>query len=224
MRELGFERHRRDLHSIALRRDLLRVDVHRHLRWAPAFALDEAAMWRTVREVTIDGVAVRTPSDEYTLVSLVLAAFEDPEPGLAKLKQLLDLDLLLRAMDAATDWDAFFARRNDERLLGIAVNVLALSVALFESADAVPRLTAALEPRRGLCVLATRDAVLRLVGAPAKDRASLVWFARIYPGSLAHYLFWFWWFGLPGDLTRLGPRWVRSQAGVLVDAARVRRG
>jgi hypothetical protein len=224
LRALGFRRRHRDLHSIALRRGDVQVDVHRHLRWAPAFAVDDTALWQTAVERTIGGIAVRTLSDEYALVALVLAAFEDLGQGAAKLKQLLDLDLLLRAMEPAADWEAFFGRRDAEHLLGIAVNVLALVTELFESTEALPRLSAALARRRELRVLGTRDDEMRLLAAPAKDHANLVWFGRVYPGSLAHYLFWFWWFGLPENLVRFGPRWLRAQAAVLRDAARARCG
>jgi hypothetical protein len=64
--------------------------------------------------------------------------------------------------------------------------------------------------------------VLRLVGAPAKERANLAWFGRVYPGSLAHWLLWFWVFGFPENAGRLRAGWVRSQLGVLVDVARAR--
>ncbi|MGH7895302.1 MAG: nucleotidyltransferase family protein, partial [Candidatus Binatia bacterium] len=190
---------------------------------APAFAIDEAAMWRTTLDVSIDGIDVRTLSDEYTLVSLVLAAFEDLGQGLEKLKQLLDLYLLLRAMDGTTDWEAFFARRAPENLVAVTANVLALCADLFEARDELARLSAALERRRGLCALAGRDEVLHLVAAPPKHRANLVWFGRVYPGSLVHYLLWFWAFGLPDNLVRLGPTWLRSQLGVVADAARAQR-
>jgi hypothetical protein len=224
LRALGFERRKHDLHSTALNRDDLQVDVHRHLRWAPAFAIDEAALWRTALDVVVQGTPVRTLSDDYTLVFLLLAAFEDLGQGLVKLKQLLDLHLLLRAMDATTDWEAFFARRSAENLLAIAVNVLAVCMDVFEARAELPALAAALDRRGELRVLAGRDEALRLVGSHAKNRESLVWFGRVYPGSLAHWLVWFWAFGFPGNLVRLRPDWVRSHARVLVDAGRARGG
>jgi hypothetical protein len=147
-----------DLHSIAVRRGDVQVDVHRHLRWAPVFAVDEEAVWRTALDVEVQGTPVRTLSDEYTLVFVLLAAFEDLGQGLAKLKQLLDVYLLLRAVDATIDWDAFFARRAAENLLDVTVNVLGVCVAPSKG-DELPRLAAALacraersasRPRRGV--------------------------------------------------------------------------
>ena len=222
LRGAGFARRKRDLHSIAVRRGDVQVDVHRHLRWAPAFAVDEAAVWRTALDVDVQGTPVRTLSDEYTLVFLLLAAFEDLGQGLAKLKQLLDVYLLLRAVDATMDWDAFFARRAGENLLDVTVNVLAVCVALFDASAELPRLAGALASRRDRCVVRDRDDACRLVDAPPKANASLLWFGRVYPGSLAHWLVWFWMYGFPENVRRLGPQWLRAQAGVLVEAARTR--
>jgi hypothetical protein len=167
LRALGFARRRRDLHSIAVRHGDVQVDVHRHLRWAPVFAIDEAAVWRTALDVEVQGTAVRTLSDEYTLVFVLLAAFEDLGQGLAKLKQLLDVHLLLRAVDPTMDWEAFFARRMAENVLDVTVNVLAVCVALFEASDELPRLAAALADRASAACCATAR---RCAGSSARRR------------------------------------------------------
>ncbi|MGH7894391.1 MAG: nucleotidyltransferase family protein, partial [Candidatus Binatia bacterium] len=41
LRSLGFARRKGDLHSLAVQRGDVQIDVHRYLRWAPAFAIDE---------------------------------------------------------------------------------------------------------------------------------------------------------------------------------------
>ena len=222
LREMEFSRRKHDLHSTAFNRGDVQVDVHRYLRWAPAFAVDEDALWRTALDVVVQGTPVRTLSDDYTLVFLLLASFEDLGQGVAKLKQLLDLYLLLRVMDATSDWEAFFARRSAENLLTVAVNVLGVCLEVFDARAELPALAAALDRRTALRVLVSREETMRLIGAPAKDRANLVWFGRVYPGSLAHWLLWFWAFGFPENVVRFGPGWFRSQAGVIRDAARAR--
>jgi hypothetical protein len=205
LRGLGFVRKSRDLHSLSFIRDQISVDLHRYLRWAPAYALDEAAIWSTAVDVHVQGVAMRTLSDEYSLVMLATASFEDLGQGTCKLKPLLDLYLLLRQIDPTTDWEAFFARRERENLLAVTVNVLALATELFASDEELPRLGAALARRRHLCVLTDRDAVLALVFAPRKHDPNLMWFRRIYPGSMTHYLAWFWYAGFPANAGRFIP-------------------
>jgi hypothetical protein len=66
-------------------------------------------------------------------------------------------------------------------------------------------------------VLADRAAALALLAAPRKSHANVVWFGRIYPGSFALYLLWFWWGGFPDNLSRLGPSWLSSQLRVRRD-------
>src|SRR5262249_37411620 len=146
--------------------------------------------------------------------------FEDLGQGLVKLKQLLDVYLLMRALNATMNWDAFLRGREFENLGDVALNVLAVCLALFDAHDEMPRLAASLACCADRCVLRNRDEVYRLVDAPAKAPSSLVWFGRVYPGSLAHWLAWFWLYGFPENLGRLRPRWIGSQAGVLVESAR----
>lgn len=195
LRSLGFDAAGRDLHSRTLARGPLRIDLHWCLRWAPAFRIDEDRVWAEPQRLRIDALAFETLSDEWTIVLLALGGFEDLGQGMAKLKQLLDLYLLLLQVDAAFDWDAFFGRRAPENLAGIVRTMLGLTVELFEAQGELPRLCAALGAPPS-----SHAAVLDLVFAARKSPASLAWFASVYPGSLGHYLAWFWWGGFPGNL------------------------
>src|SRR5262245_35788059 len=66
----GFERVAYDLHSQTFARRGLKVDVHRYLRWAPAYAISEAAIWTTAQPIRVGSIEARTLSDDYTLVLL----------------------------------------------------------------------------------------------------------------------------------------------------------
>lgn len=201
----GFARTAYDLHSRTMSRGHVKVDVHGCLRWAPAYRLDEEAMWTTSRTMTVSGQPARVLSDEYALLGLLLGAFEDLGQGMAKLKQMLDIYLLTRELDPAFDWHAFFAQRESENLTRVVTSVLALIVALFEAEVEAPRLVAALA-RRDQPVGADRQRLaLSLVFAPRKDQANLMWFRQVYPGSLPHYLVWFWSGGFPANAMSGGP-------------------
>lgn len=210
LRGLGFAPKAYDLHSRTLVREGVAIDLHHVLRRAPAFALDEAELWRSATEQPVGARRVATLSDEHTLVLLVLASFEDLGQGMVKLKQLLDLYLLLRAVDPGFDWEGFFARRERENLAAVAAHVLALVATLFETAAELPELSAALARRRWQPLPVSREEALALVGAPRKDVASLAWFGRVYPGSLWLHLLWFWAGGFPANLRNLGPAWLGS--------------
>jgi hypothetical protein len=212
---LGYAMETYDLHSQTFTRGASKADVHGWLRRAPAYRLDEEAVWRDVRSVGLEDLDVLTLSDEFTLVLLGLSSFEDLGQGMAKLKQLLDLFLLLREVDTAIDWEAFFTRRRAERVDGILSNVFALVVALFEAEGEVPRLEAALHPRLPPGADSTRELALTLVSAPRKHPANLTWFARIYPGNIWHYLAMFWVAGFPQNVRQLQLRPVLSALGAV---------
>lgn len=124
------------------------------------------------------------------------------------MKQLVDPLLLVRDVDARTDWEGFLACRERENLAGITINVLALDV--LDARAECPRLASVLDRRRDAVVHGDRAGALTLLAAPRKARANLAWFGRVYPGSLAHYLAWFWYGGFPANLGRLGPGWLLS--------------
>ena len=164
------------------------------------YRIDEDAVWQSAKSVRLDPIDVVTLSDEFTLVLLGVSCFEDLGQGMAKLKQLLDLFLFLRQMDASLDWQAFLAARARERIDAIVAHVFGLVMLLFEGEADLPRLKSALARRQDRGVAPTRELALTLVSAPRKHPASLSWFAQIYPGSLAHYLAWFWVAGFPDNV------------------------
>jgi len=212
----GFAPQAYDLHSRTVMRDDLKVDLHGALRWAPAYRLDEEMLWTQSRQATIADTPAPTLSDEYTLVLLVLAAFEDLGQGTSNLKQLLDVVLFLRELEPTTDWPGFFARRADENLLVVAVNVITVVLDAFDMRAELPRLGAELA-RHAACVRhAGREEALGLLGAAPKAAASLRWFARVYPGSMVHYVVWFWASGFPANLRRVGVPWLAQLRGLVV--------
>ena len=91
LEQLGYRGDSYDLHSRTLVRGSIKVDLHRTLRWAPAYRIDEHAIWADARVAVVDGRQIPTISDGDTLLLLVLSIYEDAGQGTAKLKQLLDL-------------------------------------------------------------------------------------------------------------------------------------
>ncbi|MCC7010262.1 MAG: nucleotidyltransferase family protein [Acidobacteria bacterium] len=195
-----------DAHAVTFALATIKLDVHRCLRGAPAFHLEERPIWDEAVDLTIDGVRCRTLSDEWTIVLIALSIFEELAHGSTQLRALVDLYLLLRDVDARVDWDRFFARRDAARLAGVFANVLMLVIELFEVRDELPHLVSMLAAWRSAIVPLTADERLTLVFAPPRTPANLRWFARIYPGSLARYLAAFWWAGFPANVRDVSVR------------------
>jgi hypothetical protein len=217
LRRAGFVAQDYDLHSRTLLRAGVKVDLHGALRRAPAFRVDEDALWSAAREVTLAATVVPTLGDEHTLLLLVLGAFEDLGQGTANLKQLLDLVLLLRDLEPAHDWRRFFLRRADENLREVTVNVIAVLLDTFALRGELARLERELLPYAGCVRHAGRAEALALIGATRKDPAAMRWFARVYPGSIARYLLWFWAGGFPANLRQIGRPWLAQALAPISD-------
>lgn len=211
----GFAPQAYDLHSRTVVRDGIKVDLHGALRWAPAYRLGGEGPWRRSQEVLIAGTPVPTLADEDTLVLLLLAAFEDLGQATANLRQALDVVLLLRDLDPAIDWHGFFASRARENLLAVSVNAIAVVLDAFAMRDAFSRLERELATHADRIVHPDREAALALLGAPPKAAESLRWFARVYPGSMLHYLAWFWASGFPANLRQIGRPWLAQTSGLV---------
>lgn len=212
LRGLGFERVGGDRHAVTFRRGPVRVDLHHALRVAPAYRVDEEAVWRAARQVSLDGVQALTTGDADTLTLLAASITEDTGYATVKLRQLCDLWLLARGVDATFDWDGWLGARTRERLDAVCATGAALALSVLDVADDVPRLAGALERHRSLVRVGRRDEALALVAAPRNDPASMAWFARVYPGSLWAYRAAGVAAGLPGSLRRLNavrPGWQR---------------
>lgn len=211
----GFVPQAYDLHSRTVIRDGLKIDLHGALRWAPAYRLEEDTLWTQSRQATIADTPAPTLSDEHALLLLVLAAFEDLGQGTTNLKQVLDVVLFLRELEPTMDWPAFFASRAGENLQVVSVNVIAVVLDAFDMRAVFPRLGSELARDTAAVRHAGRAEALALLGAAPKSGASLRWFASVYPGSMAHYVVWFWASGFPANLRQIGRPWLSQVLGLV---------
>lgn len=216
---LGFRPERRDPHAVLFRRGDAAVDLHHALRAAPAYRIDEREVWGARLPVRMAGIDTWTLSDEHLLALLALSVAEDAAHGMVKLKQLLDLWLLVREVDGRLDWPRWFARRSRERTLSVVAAGLGLALSALDTWGDAPRLRAALAECPGALAVPSRARALDLVGAPRRAPASLAWFDSVYPGSLLAYRAHGFVRDVPAGLRRLGPGWLRHQLAL----ARARR-
>jgi hypothetical protein len=223
---LGFTRRGYDFHSRTYLRGAVKVDLHGWLRRAPAYRLSEAAMWASAQTVSVGGTDVRTLSDEFHVLLVALSIVQDLWQGMARLRQVLDLFLLVRAMDPDCDWESFFARRHEDRTAREVASVLALVIEIFDplggpsgGAAEVPRLRAALEARRRELIARAPVDPAALFLAPRKSPANMAWFRTVYSGSVRWYLVRFWFGNFPRSLKRLRPARVVAAGRMLLRPA-----
>jgi hypothetical protein len=180
----------RGQHSLGARRDDLRVDVHWRLGGRLADRIDHEALWSQRRAFVLQDERFETLCDEHALTLLLLGIAADLKRGACKGKQWLDLYLALRTLAPTLDWDAFLARRSRERLLRVAVNVLALLGAAWDCGEEWPGLTAALAPHRARVLLPGASDAVALIERPRGAAENKRWYARLYPRSRLHHAAW----------------------------------
>jgi len=177
-------------HALGFDHGDVSVDLHWRLRTAPAYRIEERALWSDPLEIAVDGRTYRAPSDEYTLVALLLSIAHDIGRRGCRVKHVLDAYQVLRRVHDGTDWPAFLERRRAENTLGVAVNVLDLVRATFAAPGEFPALAAALDRHADLCVAAsTRDAGL-LVHGLGGAWFHARWFLDVYPVSWGRDALW----------------------------------
>lgn len=139
--------HRRLTHAKQVYRGNLDIDLHWGLRSHPSFSIDEERIWATRGTLVLPGsetVTVEVLSDEYALVLSLLSIFDDLSRLEAPVKGMVDAFLVLRKLDAETDWPSFLARRRAEGLDLLVTDVLAMLLHLFEARSLLPSLAASL--------------------------------------------------------------------------------
>lgn len=139
--------HRTLTHAKQVHRQDLDVDLHWGLRCHPSFSIDAARIWATRRTIALPGskgAKVEVLSDEYALVLSLLGIFDDLSRLESPVKGMIDAFLVLRRVDAETDWSSFLARRRAEGLDLIVADVLAMLLDLFEARPLLPALAASL--------------------------------------------------------------------------------
>jgi hypothetical protein len=199
-------------HGVTVRREDTCVDLHWCLVSRSARFMPEEPLWAARRPFAVAGQGFETLSDTDTLMLQLVSICSDLRRGASLAKHFLDLYLLLRAIDGEVDWDAFFARRQRERIAKACVNVLAVLLEVWECAGALPGAARAVRDRRALLELRDRAEALALVERPRGNRENRTWFRRVHPRSAPRYWAWRLTYDLPHTLARLRPR-RRSVAG-----------
>ena len=215
---LGYRRRSRILGSRALMTrythhmefdgPLAPLDLHWVLRQHPSFALDYSDIWRRKRQVRVRNVEFLALDVEHELVLQFLSIHTDVQVGILRLKPFVDLYAILRRLARTLPWEAFFARRAEERLLRISINVLDLALDILDCRDEFEALAESLAHRRGLLVLADADSKLDLFRGTG---GALAWALRLYDTSPPRAFFW-WGLALPFRLAE-SSKWVRRRTG-----------
>jgi len=178
-------------HALECRRsDGLALDLHWTFRRLPGLRLDQEALWTDSGRLNLGGVAIPVPSDEHTLLQLLLGIAADLDRGLCRTRALWDVYMMLQAMKQQ-DWHGFLARRENEKMLPLVANALALVVYRLDCHAQFPSMVQALAAHRD--VLAIQDPIdaRRILERRTHGIANRLLYARWQP--VPRRLYWTWW-------------------------------
>jgi len=165
------------------RRD--KVDLHCSLRVRYEDSVDFRALIDDSKDVEIEGMLLRGPSREATLLIQLLLIADDLRRSACKAKLFLDLYLLCRGLEPEWSWEAFFEARRSQRLEKLSVNVCALLLDLWDCSEEFSELSAAVDRRAGLLEIASPAEADSIIARPRGNRANRRLNRRIYPGGTA---------------------------------------
>jgi hypothetical protein len=172
------------------------LDLHWVLRRHSSFALDYSDLWRRKRQVKVHDVEFLALDVEYDLVLQLLSIHTDVEVGIIRLKSVVDLYAILTRVAPTLSWAPFFARRAEEGLLPIAVNVLDLALDVLDCRDEFAALAESIEQHRGKLVLIDLYVKLNLIRGTGGAMQRKAWALRLYDTSPMRALYW-WGLSLP---------------------------
>lgn len=188
---------RRGIHAIQVSGPLGALDMHHSLRVLPGIHCDDTLLWSNARGFSIDGTRYPTLSDPDTLLALALGLATDLATGKHNLKKVWDLYMVLRGMDAGTDWGAFFSDRDRDGSAGLVLNMVVFCLYLLDAAEDCPAAAALLGKRREALLIDSRETAVRCYGRGRRHPANRWLLARLLPVSTTRY--WLSWAAsLPG--------------------------
>jgi hypothetical protein len=198
-------------HGVKVRRGDTSVDLHWCLNSRSASRVVEDSLWDARQRFLLAGHELETLCDEHGLAFLLVSLCEDLRRGACRAKHLLDLYLMLRALEPRLDWEALFGEQRRQGVLKASVNVLAVFLSLWGCAPELPDLVRALRRRLRLVELRDAEEALALVERPRGSAENRLWFRRVYPRSPSRY----WAFRLTQDLPHTLARLQPSRAFAL---------
>jgi hypothetical protein len=172
------------------------LDLHWVLRRHSSFRLNYSDLWQRKREVQVRNVPMLALSLEYELVLAVLSIHNDLQIGMLRLKSILDLYAMLKWVAPTLSWEAFFARRAEERLLRMSVNVFDFALEVLDCRDDLVALADSIVQHRRLLVLRDADSKLALFRGNISQLQRRLWALRLYEISTLR-AFWWWGISLP---------------------------
>ena len=187
------ERLTRVLHAIELKDLKRKLDVHWVFRNRAGMRRGYDAAATNAQLLQLGDAQLLAISDLDLLAMSCLSLLNDMERSNVRLRKVWDVYLMVKQLDATTDWTAWLDHPDLVPLRRTLLNVMAFCLALAACDEDCPQLRGQLDGQRDVLLMADRG---RAECFMRRHRQSLInrgLMARLQPVPAIHY--WAWWLG-----------------------------
>ena len=177
-------------HALDFAKPGVAVDLHWALRNRPSYNFNYQNIWGNRQPFHLDDALLYVLSDQHALVLNLISIFNDIEVAKMRLRSLVDLYMMTKAIDPTLDWNQFLEDREPENILKISVNMLDLLLSLFDCHREFPDLARVIYQRKGFLELNDPETVRKLMMYSRVGMPHRTWAARLYQGSRLRLLLW----------------------------------
>ena len=179
------------LHAIELMDPKRKLDVHWVFRNRRGMRLGYDDLAPAARLLTMDGTQVLAISDLDLLVVSCLSLLNDMERSNVRLRKVWDVYLMVKQLDAATDWTAWLDQPDLVPLRRTLLNVMAFCLALTAGDEDWPHLRGLLECHGERLLIGDRGRAEHFMRRRRQSLVNRGLMARLQPAPAVHY--WAWW-------------------------------
>lgn len=178
-------------HALECRRaDGLSVDLHWAFRRLPGLHIHFDELWQRKKHYLIGGHEFPVPSDEFTLLQLLLGIAADIDRGMCRMRSVWDVYRVIQAMPDS-NWRGFLAEREADGSLRLVVNALALVLTRLDCHDEFPALTLALDAYGNMKVVQNGEQARTILARVPHGLDNHWLFSQWQP--LPQWQYWSWW-------------------------------
>jgi Uncharacterised nucleotidyltransferase len=145
-------------------------------------------IWSRSQKFTVGTANFATLSDTDHLLTAAVGLAADVQTSHHNLRKIWDLYMMLRLLDADTDWDAFMAERQAEGSLKLVLNMFMFCLLLLGAEADCPRLNQTIAAHRRLLLITSERQAAAIFGRGRQHLANRVLFSRLLPVSPP----WYW--------------------------------
>lgn len=176
------------IHAMQVRGDAGYLDIHHAIRSLPKINFDHATFWRDAVEFQLGDSRFPTLCDADTLLVSTIGLGADIQNSHHNLRKIWDVYMMLRELDATTDWQFLFAEYEKQGCLKLVLNVFSFCLLLLNAGQDCPRLERAMSSSNpDLMCISSEKQTDQIFARNRQSISNRLLFSHLLPVSPIHY-------------------------------------